>query len=215
MQAGTYVLQAHGVDANNNPYQIAGALVLDGQGNITNGEQTANYLASGSLSDTNLTGTYFLGNDGRGLITLNTNDTNIGSNGIETFAFVFLNPQGSPQNPQALVTQVDLGSAATGASAVGTLDLQGTSVAAPSGSYAFVVKGTNVVESAPFALGGVLNIPSGQTAISGVTDEIIGEHLKLSDATFLTGSQLSSSPDSLGKVTFNLVGLLDESSPSL
>ncbi|MGA7558412.1 MAG: hypothetical protein WCF61_05395 [Terriglobales bacterium] len=213
LQAGTYVLQAQGVDSSNNPYQIAAALVLDGQGNIRNGEQTANYLASGSLSDTNLTGTYFLGNDGRGLITLNTNDTNIGSNGIETFAFVFLNPQGSPQNPQALVTQVDLGSAATGASAVGTLDLQGTSVAAPSGSYAFVVKGTNVVESAPFALGGVLNIPSGQTAISGVTDEIIGEHLKLSDATFLTGSQLSSSPDSLGKVTFNLVGLLDGIQP--
>ncbi len=210
LQAGIYVLQAQGVDSSNNPYQIAAALQFDGQGNIKNGEQTANYLATGSLTDTNLTGTYFLGNDGRGLITLNTNDTNIGGNGIETFAFVFLNPQGSPQNPQALVSQVDLGNAATGSSAVGTLDLQETSVAAPSGSYAFVVKGTNEVDNgSPFALGGILNIPSGQTAISGVIDEIIGEHLKLSDAAFLTGSQLTSSPDSLGMVTFNLVGLLD------
>ncbi len=215
LQAGIYVLQAQGVDINNNPYQIVAALPFDGQGNIgtptTKGEQTANYLATGSLTDTNLTGTYFLGNDGRGLITLNTNDTNIGGNGIETFAFVFLNPQGSPQNPQALVSQIDLGNAATGASAVGTLDLQETSVAAPSGSYAFVVKGTNVVNNLnlPFAFGGILNIPSGQTAISGVTDEIVGEKTKLSDAAFSTGSQLTSSPDTLGKVTFNLVGLLD------
>jgi len=216
LQAGIYVLQAQGVDSSGNPYQIAAALQLDGQGNIKNGEQTANYLATGSLTDTNLTGTYFLGNDGRGLITLNTNDTNIGGNGIETFAFVFLNPQGSPQNPRALVSQVDIGNAATGASAVGTLDLQETSVVAPSGSYAFVVKGTNKVEIAlpPFALGGVLNIASGQTAISGVIDEVIGEHLKLSDATFLTGSQLSSSPDALGKATFNLVGLLDGIHPT-
>jgi hypothetical protein len=207
LQAGTYVLQARGVDANNNPYQIAGALVLDGQGNITNGEQTANYLASGSLSDSSLTGTYFLGNDGRGMITVNTNDTNIGGNGIETFAFVFLN--NSSQNPQALISQIDLGNAATFASAVGTLDLQQTGVVAPSGSYAFVMSGLDVVDSVPIAFGGVLNIPSGQTTIAGVTDEIVGEKLKLSDGAFATGSQLSSSPDTLGKVTLTLIGLLD------
>jgi hypothetical protein len=210
LQAGIYVLQAQGVDSNSNPYQIVAALNLDGQGNIENGEQTANYLATGSLTDTGLTGTYFLGNDGRGLITVNTNDPNIGNNGVETFAFVFLNPQGSPQNPQALVSQVDIENVSTtGDSAVGTLDLQETSVAAPSGSYAFVLKGTNVVKSSPFGLGGVLSIPAGQTAISGVFDEVIGEKLKLGDATFPTGSQLTSSPDALGKVTFNLTGLLD------
>jgi hypothetical protein len=223
LQAGTYVLQAQGVDSSNNPYQIAGALVLDGNGNIRNGEQTANYLAYGSLTDTNLTGTYFLGNDGRGLITINTNDPDIGvppnNNGIETFAFVFRNypqnnpncQQNTPENPQALISQIDLGNAATGASAVGTLDLQATSIVAPSGSYAFVMKGTDVVNdlNQPFAFGGVLNVPSGQTAIAGVTDEIVGEKLKLSDGPFQTGSQLSSSPDTLGKVTLNLVGLLD------
>lgn len=213
LKAGTYVLQAEGVDSNNNPYQIAAALVLDGQGNIKNGEQTANYLAYGSLTDTNLTGTYFLGNDGRGLITINTNDPDIGvppnNNGIETFAFVFLN--NPSQNPQALISQIDLGNANTGTSAVGTLDLQQTGVVAPSGSYVFVVKGANVANPAnslPFAFGGVLDIPSGQTAITGVTDEIIGEKLKLSDAAFLTGSKLSSVPDTLGKVTFMLAGLL-------
>jgi hypothetical protein len=206
--AGTYILQAHGVDSNNDPYQIAAALVFDGQGNIKNGEQTANYLATGSLSDTNLSGTYFLGNDGRGLITVNTNDSNIGGNGIETFPIVFLN--NSSQNPQALVSQVDIENVSfTGDSAVGTLDLQETTVVAPTGSYAFVMQGTNVVQSLPFALGGVLNIPSGQSAVSGVFDEIISEHLRQSDAAFLTGSQLSSGPDAFGQVTVNLAGLLD------
>jgi hypothetical protein len=214
LKAGTYVLHARGVDSNLDPYQFAAVLVLDGNGNITNGEQTANYLSTGSLSDTNLTGNYFLGNDGRGLITINSNDTNIGGNGIETFAFVFLNPQqGGPLNPQALISQMDLGNAATGASATGTMDLQETSVVAPSGSYAFVMSGTDVVKSQSLAFGGVLNIPSGQTAISGVTDEIIGEKLKLSDGPFLTGSQLSSGPDTLGKITFTLVGLLDGTHP--
>jgi hypothetical protein len=90
------------------------------------------------------------------------------------------------------------------------LDLQETSVAAPSGSYAFVLQGTNVVQSSPFGLGGVLNIPSGQSAVSGVFDEIISEqNCKQSDAAFLTGSQLSSGPDAFGQVTFNLAGLLD------
>ncbi|MGA7078307.1 MAG: hypothetical protein WBQ43_03855 [Terriglobales bacterium] len=228
LQAGTYILQAQGVDSNNNPYQIVAALPFDGQGNIgktatTKGEQTANYLATGSVTTTGLTGTYFLGNDGRGLITINTNDNQIGGNGVETFPFVFRNypqnnlncQQNTPENPQALVSQVDVGNAATGASAVGTLDLQETSVAAPSGSYAFVMKGTNVVNNLdlPFAFGGVLNIPSGQTAISGVTDEIVDGKLKLSDGTFLTGSQLMSSPDTLGQVTFNLVGLVDGAKP--
>ena len=77
------------------------------------------------------------------------------------------------------------------------------------------MKGTNVVNNLdlPFAFGGVLNIPSGQTAISGVTDEIVDGKLKLSDGTFLTGSQLMSSPDTLGQVTFNLVGLVDGAKP--
>ena len=47
----------------------------------------------------------------------------------------------------------------TGASATGTMDLQ-TSTAAPSGGYAFVVSGTDVVKTLPVAFGGVFNIDS-------------------------------------------------------
>ena len=40
---GTYILQAQGIDANASTYQIAAAMVLDGNGGITSGEQTVNF----------------------------------------------------------------------------------------------------------------------------------------------------------------------------
>jgi hypothetical protein len=87
------------------------------------------------------------------------------------------------------------------------------STSAPTGSYAFVVNGIDVLDNfVPLAFGGVLDIPSNGTAISGVTDEIIAGILKVSDGTFATGSAVSA-PDSLGQVTFTLVGLLGANHP--
>ena len=219
LHAGNYVLQAQGVE-NSLSYQFAGVITLDGQGNVTAGEQTVN--ANGvSVTDTIIAvgSSYFLGNDGRGTITLNTGDLSIGGNGIETFAFVFLNyPQNNPQNPQALISQMDLGSAATFASATGTMDLQ-TSIAAPSGSYAFVASGIDMLDidasgnNPPLAFGGVFDIASDQVTISGVTDEIIGQTQKLSDGPFSAGSKVSSGPDTFGQVAFTLLGLLGSSHP--
>ena len=198
LAAGNYVLQAQGADSSLNPYQVAGVIKIDGQGNITGGEQTANYISSGlSLSDTVTGGSYFLGNDGRGTITIQTGDTNIGGNGVETFAFVYLS------SSQALISQMDIGSAATGASATGTLDLQ-TSTATPTGGYAFVVNGTYVAKTSPVAFGGVFNIDSPNT-ISGngsVTDEIVGKKL---NATALGLSGTLTAPDQFGAVILNLM----------
>jgi hypothetical protein len=196
LPAGTYILEAQGADSSLNPYQIAAALVLDGKGNITNGEQTANYI-SGSLADTNLTGNYFIGSDGRGTITLNTKDSNIGENGVETFTLVYLS------SSAALIAQMDLGNAATGASARGTLDLQ-TSTSAPSGGYAFVVSGAQVAATKPLAFGGVLNIDS-SNGISGngsVTDEILSKEIK---TTALGISGTVTAPDQFGRFTLNLM----------
>ena len=201
--AGTYVLQAHGIDTSSNPYQFAAAIVLDGSGNITSGEQTANYASSssGSLTDTNLIGSYFIGNDGRGTITISTNDSNIGGNGLETFTFVYLS------SSQAFISQMDLPvtsttSAATGVSASGTMALQSSTVA-PTGGYAFLLSGTDVPKAAPVAFGGILNIDSA-TGISGngsVVDEILEKKL---NATALGISGSLTAPDSLGSFTLNL-----------
>ena len=196
LQPGTYVLQAQGVDSSLAPYQFAAALAFDGAGNITGGEQTSNY-SSGSFTDTNLTGSYFLGNDGRGTITIKTSDNNIGGNGVETFTFVYLS------SSRALISQMDLPDiAATGVSATGTMDLQ-TSTAAPTGGYAFVVSGTDVVKALPVAIGGVLNIdvPNTISGTGSVTDEILGKKVNASD---LGLSGTLTTPDQFGAFTLNL-----------
>jgi hypothetical protein len=195
LQPGTYILQAQGVDPNLNPYQIDAAVVLDGSGNITGGEQTAN-IGLTNLSDVNLTGNYFLGNDGRGTMAINTNDVNIGQNGVETFAFIYLSPS------QSLISQIDIAPAQTGVSATGTLDLQ-TSTTAPSGGYAFAVNGFDVVKFLPVAFGGILNIDSPNT-ISGsgsTTDEILAKKLNAAD---LPISGVLTAPDQYGAFTLNL-----------
>lgn len=206
LKAGNYVFQAQG-SQNGPPYQIAGVIALDGQGNITGGEQTVNTNGVSITDSVVVSGSgYFIGNDGRGTITINTNDNNIGGNGIETFSLVFLNNSGSP-NPEALIAQIDFAGAGTGASASGTLDLQQPGVTTLSGSYAFVMNGTNVVDGLPMALGGVFDIQA-QNAITGIVDEVLGEKVKLSDAALLAGSQVSA-PDTFGQLKLTLVGLSD------
>lgn len=204
LQAGNYVLQLLGVDGFSVPYQFAGVITVDGQGGVTGGEQTVN---SSGISDNATilnTSSYFLGGDGRGTITLNWSDSS-NITGTEIFSFVFLS---NSQNPEALVSQIGLDT--TGYSATGTMDLQQTTIAAPSGSYVFAMTGTDVVDSTQaLAFGGVLNIAAGQSTISGVTDEFIGEKQKISDGSFAAGSQLISGPDAFGQITFALAGYLD------
>ncbi len=203
---GTYVLQAQGIDANGGlNYQFAGAIVLDGNGGISSGEQTINFfdtrpsinaLVSKSDGIQKQGSSYFIGSDGRGILTINTGDNDIGGNGVETFAFVLLS------NSQALISQMDLGSAATGTSATGTMDLQ-TSTAAPLGGYAFAVSGLEVAKLLPLAFGGVFNIDSPST-ISGngsVSDEIL---LRKVNATAVGLSGTLTTPDQFGAVTFSL-----------
>jgi hypothetical protein len=194
---GTYVLQAQGVDASSGPYQFAGVIVLDGNGGITSGEQTVNFLDPNpnlgfllSKSDPVSGGSYFLGPDGRGTISITTNDPDVGVNGTEKFSFVFLS------SSQGLIAQVD-----STASASGTMDLQ-TNVAALSGGYAFVASGMDIGNGVPTAFGGVFNVDS-PNAISGagsVSDQNLAGTLTQNQP--LSGTV--SSPDPFGAVTIDL-----------
>jgi hypothetical protein len=201
---GSYVLQAQGVDVNGGPnYQFAGVIVFDGNGNITSGEQTINFfdpttsvLVSKSDPIVATPNSYFIGSDGRGTLTVNTGDGDIGGNGVETFTFVLLS------DSQALISQMDFGTALTGISATGTMDLQ-TSTAAPAGGYAFALSGLQLAKMFPVAFGGVFNIDSPNT-ISGngsVADEILAKKVT-ANAVGLSGTLTS--PDSFGAVTLNL-----------
>ena len=203
---GTYVLQTGGTDATALPYQLAGVVVLDGKGNITSGEQVYSDVTA-SYSDKIASGTYFIGPDGRGTLTLNTGDTNIGTvvngvgTGIEYFSLQYLS------NSQVLIAKIDPTPAnnpnppESNESARGTMDLQ-TSVAPPTAGYAFVMSGTDVASASGVAYGGVLNIDSANT-ISG-NGSISDEDLAGTVTPKVAISGTVSSPDGLGAVTFNL-----------
>jgi len=194
---GSFVFQGQGVGADSGPYEFAGVMLLNGNGGITSGEQTVNFFdqnpnisALVSRSDSITGGSYFLGPDGRGTITVNTNDQDVGQNGIETFSLVFLSTS------HVLIAETDPAESGTG-----TMDLQ-TNTAAPSGGYAFVVSGTDIATASPTAFGGIFNINSPNT-ISGagsVADQNLAGTVTANQA--LSGTL--SGPDSFGAVTLNL-----------
>lgn len=187
-KAGNYVLQAQGSGG-----QFAGVITLDGLGNITAGEQTLDFFGE-SFTDQGLTGNYFIGNDGRGTVTINDPDPNVGT---EIFALVFLNNASS----QGLISVIS----GPIPSATGTMDPQ-TGKAPPSGNYAFVASGTagNINFPTPIAFGGILNIDSSSN-VTGVTDEVLGRKVNATDVAILPGSAVASPPDSFGAFTFNLI----------
>jgi hypothetical protein len=156
-----------GLESVNGPgfYALAGAVTLDGNGNVLGGEQDYNDgdgLTSPEPSpDTILPSTSALTVDpgtGQGTLTLTTNNSSLGVGGVETFGVQFVNAN------HALIVQFD-GSATSS----GSLDLQTLSSALNDGNYAFTLSGTDpALESIVF--GGVFSISNGGTALTGTFD---------------------------------------------
>jgi hypothetical protein len=205
---GTYVLQTNGIDISGNPYQHAGVIVLDGNGNITSGERTVNFMNPNtglllSVSDQVIGGSYFVGVDGRGTLTVNTADQDVGQQGVETFSLVVLS------RSQALVTYLNTQGGSE--SSVGSLDLQ-TVTTAPAGGYAFLVSGTDVNAfvsgagpASTIGIGGIFNIDSPHT-ISG-TGSVADLAANDGTGTVTPSASVSgtvSAPDSFGALRITL-----------
>ncbi|MGC1373552.1 MAG: hypothetical protein WA824_15560 [Candidatus Sulfotelmatobacter sp.] len=195
---GKYVFETNGQDANG-MYQLAGIIVLDGNGNVTSGEQTHNDPLI-SISDPITGGSYYIGPDGRGTLTLNTADQNIGQLGIENLAIEVISKS------QALIGTLDDNSnpnlPPSYEMSLGTLDLQ-TSAAAPTGGYAFVVNGLDISDLT-MGMGGVFDIDSPNT-ISGagsVADQDDSYTGVVTEGSTLSGTLTT--PDSFGSLKFNL-----------
>jgi hypothetical protein len=193
---GNYVFATRGFDENG-AYQLAGVITLDGNGNVTGGEQTHNDALI-SVADAITGGIYTVGPDGRGTMTLDTADQNIGQLGIENLAFVVISNSkaliGTLDNPNLPQPSFELSS--------GTLELQ-SSTAAPTGGYAFVMNGIDIGTNS-MALGGILNIDS-PNAISGngsTADQDDAATGVPSPGLSLTGTLTK--PDSFGSLKFNL-----------
>jgi hypothetical protein len=154
-------------------FAVVGSLTADGRGGITNGEEYINAalsVCSPSAATSPVTGTYSVGADGRGSMTLQTGNANcFGTSGVQTLSFVVVGGPGqSTTAVRALVTEFD------NTSASGSLDLQ-TLGATINGSYAFTMSGidvaaTNISGAVAADVGGVF-VASGGAITSGFLDE--------------------------------------------
>lgn len=156
--SGNYAFYLSGQDKSRHPYTLAGAVLLDGAGGVTGGEQDSNN-GSGRTSpepggDTITGGSYSLGPDGQGTLTIITNNANLGVGGTETFAMSRVNDQ------HVLISEFD-----SSATASGSLDFQkfsANAIGQVAGGFSFLLSGgTNggaLVEAGVFSADGGGNL---------------------------------------------------------
>ncbi len=192
---GTYVFQLAGEDNNSQAsFFVAGAFtVLSGA--ITGGEQDFIDSANGSYgndaiaTDSTITKT----TDGNLQIVLDTNDSALGVNGLETINVALVT------NAGGLVTWYD-----SFASGTGTITAQTSAAqAAPLNGYAFLASGLDF-GGAPNGIGGVVNVNSSGAISSSVFDNNDGGSI-LQDQTFDPTLSGVTAPVSFGRVVFSLV----------
>ena len=195
--AVTYAFYLSGLETVNfgpNYYSLAGAVTIDGSGNVLAGEQDYNDgfgLTSPEPSGDAITGGTLTVNSttGQGTLTLITDNTSLGVSGTETLGVQFVNSK------HALIVQFD-GSATSS----GSIDSQ-TLPSTLSGGYAFTLSGVDPSYNA-VVFGGVFSI-SGTDLQNGVVD--------VDDAGVLTlGANFTgavTAPDSFGRGTITGTGL--------
>jgi hypothetical protein len=184
---GPYVFSVQGYDSYGS-YAAAGTIVADGNGHITGGEQDYSDTSVESGPDA-VTGSYSIGPDGRGSLTLNASDTTLPNNGVETLSVAVTS------TTHALIIQFD-GSATSS----GTLDVQAASATNPSaisGSFAFTAQGADVGNQVPITFGGLALMSTSSGSIAGAT--FFENDAGSTSTSSLTGS--ITAPDALGRGT--------------
>jgi hypothetical protein len=170
---GQYAALMTGFDSTGNPLATIVAFIADGNGNITGGVFDANGTGlSSPVSDTTITsGSYAVGSDGRGKLTLTS------SLGTATYV-IALDQITSGIAEGGYITEFDL----NGQTLTGTLALQSSSAfttASIAGGYAFGLSGFN----------------GGGTGHAGVIGEVqLNGAGSLNSAEFLVSSAGSNSP---------------------
>ncbi len=166
--ANTYAFYVTGSETINpanggdNFYCLAGAVTIDGNGDVLGGEQDYNdgngITSQQPAGDTILPATAALSIStpaiGQGTLTLTTSNPAVGVDGVETFGILFVNDN------HALISQFD-----ASATSSGSLDLQ--TAGTPSRGFAFTVSGVDAGYD-PIAFGGVFTY--GGSGANGVVD---------------------------------------------
>lgn len=196
----TYIFYLSGQQASSY-YALAGAVQIDGSGNVlggvqdyNNGQGVASPQPSGDTIMAATGGLVVDSNTGQGTLTLTTNNTGLGVGGIETLGVQFVNGK------HALIIEFD--GAATSS---GSMDLQTATTLPSTGSanYAFTLSGVDPVSS-PIAFGGVFSIAAGTTLNGSFDVNDAGVVLAQPSQTAWDGTV--SAPLSLGRGTISGLG---------
>jgi hypothetical protein len=196
-----YLSGLEAINAGPNYYALAGAISIDGNGNVLGGEQDYNdgfgLLSPEPSGDTILPGAGALVMDpatGQGTLTLTTDNPDLGNGGVETLGVQFVNFQ------HALIIQFD-GSATSS----GSMDWQTLSSALNDGNYAFTLSGVDPFYSS-IVYGGVFSLSGGGATLSGTfdVDDFGATDTPILGAAF---SGTISAPDAFGRGTITSSGL--------
>ncbi|MFZ0636890.1 MAG: hypothetical protein WA755_00325 [Candidatus Acidiferrales bacterium] len=158
---GQYVYFVQGSDANGSIYTAVGSITADGNGNITTGEQDFEDSVVDS-EQASLSGSYSIGSDGRGSVTLNISDISLPS--TETFSFA------TTSTTHSLIIEFD-----GNATSSGTLDFQAPSafdMTQINGGYAFTLSGEDLTNEVPIAFGGVATLNASATSLTNGTLDV-------------------------------------------
>jgi hypothetical protein len=154
-------------DASGSPMSIAGSFTADAKGKITAGIEDENSV-SGAALNVPFTGTYSIGSDNRGAMTIAT------ANGSRTYAFV-LNSISSGVAQKGGFVEFDDSTGTTGRRGSGTMRLQDSSSFAQSkitGPYAFGFEGQDATGDHE-ALAGAFTADGTGTISNGLADQNI------------------------------------------
>jgi hypothetical protein len=180
---GPYTYQMNGWDSVA-PYSVVGTVVLDGNGNITGGEQDSFNLGEDTIFTTDAiqpsTGAVVIGTNGQGTITITPTLAH-----VETLSVTVVN------NSHVLITEFDLLATTTG-----TMDLQTAPTSVPTGGNAFAV--FDVADA--FAYGGVFTSDGASTITAGEGDASFQGDLGFDQNV----AGFFSTPDASGRGTINL-----------
>jgi hypothetical protein len=134
LTSGNFVFTVTGVNSKKITYSLAGSVALDANGNVTTGVQDFNShdgpKSPQPQGDAITGGKLTTSSNGKGALTLITNNTAVGVGGTETFSVVVVNSK------HAVISEFD-GSA----SSSGSMDLQTLPSAGAKGLFTFVVSG--------------------------------------------------------------------------
>ena len=180
---GTYTYFMNGW-TDNGPYSAVGSVVLDGNGDITGGEQDAFNFNTSTLFTADAiqpaTGAVVVGSDGRGTITLTPTLAP-----VETLSIAVVNDK------HVLITEFDLVATTTGG-----MDLQSAPTSIPTGRNAFALFDT----ADYFSYGGVYSSDDSSTITTGEIDANFEFEFDIDD----TVSGFYTAPDAAGRGTISL-----------